>query len=113
MTKLRSKSQVLINIYRSQGANNESFIWDVLELIDLNEHTIIVGDFNVCFQKNPTHIIFQTLRDLGFLQLVKNPTHINGGLIDLVFVLCSNLHITYEVIQQAQYYTDHDILSIR
>ena len=66
ITMLKSKSKVIINIYRSQGANNESFIWDLLELINLNEHTIIVGDFNICFKKNPTHIICQTLRDLDF-----------------------------------------------
>ena len=58
VTKLTSETKTLINVYRSQGANTEHFICDLLEMINLNEHTLIVGDFNIYFQKNPTHPIF-------------------------------------------------------
>jgi len=59
ITKLRSKSKVVMNIYRSQGANTESFIWDLLELMDLNEHMMIVGDFNIIFSpQNPINFLF-------------------------------------------------------
>ena len=112
ITKLISESKAIINVYRSQGANTESFIDDLLEMIDLNEHTIIVGDFNLCFLRYSSHKIFNTLRNLHFEQLLKKPTHIDGGMIDLIFVLCSG-DLPYEIIQQAQYFTDHDILSIR
>ena len=113
MTKLTSETKTLINVYRSQGANTEHFICDLLEMINLNEHTLIVGDFNICFQKNPTHSIFQMLRNLDFEQLVKNSTHIDGGLIDLVFVFSPDQLVTYEIDQQAQYFTDHDLLCVR
>ena len=113
MAKLITEEMSIINVYRSQGANTERFIHDLLEMINLNEHTLVVGDFNICFQKNPTHSIFQTLRNLNFEQLVKNSTHIDGGLIDLVFGFSPDQLVAYEVDQQAQYFTDHDLLCIR
>ena len=113
MTKLESKSLDVINIYRSQGAPTENFENELLELIDLNRHTIILGDFNLCHQKNPHHRIFQMLRELGFRQQVRYPTHIECGTIDLVFTLSRNKAYLYEIIQQGQHYTDHDLLSIR
>ena len=86
---------------------------DLLKLIDLNRETIILGDFNICYEKNPGHSIFTMLRDLGFHQLVKYPTHIDGGTIDLVFVLSPDKHHRYQITQQGQYYLDHDVLMIR
>ena len=113
MTKIASKSLDIINVYRSKGANTENFENDLLELIYLDRHTIILGDFNLCYQKNPSHGIFQILSNLGFQQQVKYPTHIEGGTIDLVFTLNGNTIYKHEVQQKSQYYTDHDLITVR
>ena len=56
--------------------------------------------------------MFQQLRSLGFKQLVQRATHKDGRLIDLVFSVCPGKEINYTVEQQAQYYLDHDLISI-
>ena len=43
--------------------------------------------------------------------MVENPTHIEGRLIDLVFLNDGNLKV--DIRQIAQYFTDHDLLEIR
>ena len=113
MTKITSQKRDIINIYRSHGANNLTFKEDLKYLIDKKKDTIIVGDFNICFKKNPNHEVFKMLIDLGFQQLISQPTHIDGGTIDLVFTFCSDKMVKYEVVQQAQFFLDHDIISVR
>ena len=113
MTKIASKYLDVINVYRSQGANTKNFENDLLELVYLDRHTIILGDFNLCYQKYPNHSIFQMLRDLGFQQQVKFPTHMEGGTIDLVFTLNDKNIYKHEIQQTSQHYTDHDLITIR
>ena len=71
-----------------------------------------MGDFNICYHAERINPVFQKLRSLGFAQLVHRATHTDGRLIDLVFSLCPGKEINYEIEQQAQYYLDHDLISI-
>ena len=50
---------------------------------------------------------------MGFSQCVRMPTHIEGRLIDHVYSFSPGVNQNYEVDQQAQYFTDHDLLYIR
>ena len=107
MTKIKSDSMTIINLYRSEGAVTTSFLDDLLSLLS-KEETVIVGDFNLCFLDQRNHQIFRTLENLGFNQLVKKPSHIKGRLIDLVFS-----KVSFEIIQQSPFFTDHDILLVK
>ena len=113
ITKLRSESLDVINIYRSAGAQTESLIHDVSSLISSGKHTLIVGDFNLCYISDYSHQLFEALRVKGFQQIVKNPTHIEGRLIDLVFTNNLDPDINYQVEQQAQFFTDHDLIEVK
>ena len=113
MTRITSESCNIINVYRSRGANTLTFKEDLQKLIDMKHHTLVIGDFNICYRKNPNHEIFKMLIDLGFRQLVHKPTHIDGGTIDLVFSLCPDQEIKYHVRQRAHFFLDHDIISVR
>ena len=88
----------------------ESFL-STVESREAN-NTLIMGDFNICHTKEYFHEIYENLRKLGFKQLVEKPTHIEGRLIDYVFIACPNNEIIYTVTQQAQYFTDHDLIKI-
>ena len=112
ITKLRSESLDVINIYRSAGASTEAFGHDVSYLISSGKQTLIVGDFNLCYFSDYKHQLFEALRVQGFKQIVKNPTHMEGRLIDLVFINNLDLDITYQVQQQAQFFTDHDLIEV-
>ena len=107
MTKIKSDSMTIINLYRSEGAVTSLFLDDLLSLLS-KEETVIVGDFNLCFLDQRNHQIFRTLESLGYNQLVKKPTHIKGRMIDLVFS-----KVSFEIIQQSPFFTDHDILVVK
>ena len=71
---------------------------------------IILGDFNInAFSKN--HNLCEVLSD--FKQIVKEPTHIAGGLLDHVYIK-NQLLETFQVQTQLRYinYTDHDAVVI-
>ena len=108
LNKIKSETLDIINVYRSNSANNVSFLEDLTGMISPGRETFVVGDFNLCYIAERTHQVFETLRTMGFVQMVTNPTHVEGRMIDLVF---SN-SFDYEVQQQAQYFTDHDQLQV-
>ena len=112
MTKLKSCSLDIINVYRSTGAPNNNFLKDLWELFNSENRTLIVGDFNICYISENTHEIYQALMKKGFTQLVNHPTHEGGRLIDCVFCFCPGDKFPYDVHQQAQYYTDHDLIKV-
>ena len=113
ITKIRSNSLDVINIYRSAGAPTDAFGNDVSSLISSGKQTLIVGDFNMCYNADFSHRLFESLRFQGFKQIVKHPTHIEGRLIDLVFINDLGPDITYQVNQQAQFFTDHDLIEVK
>ena len=112
ITKIISNSVDIVNVYRSSGADDISFMKDLTGLLNSEKHTLILGDFNICYQSNEQHGVFQTLKTLGYKQLVKSATHIEGRLLDQVFCFCPEVEIMYEVKQQTQYYLDHDLISM-
>ena len=106
LTKISSGELDLINVYRSSDASTVSFIEDLFSLITC-PNTLIVGDFNLCFKSENKHKIFQFLKD--FKQLVKNPTHNLGRMIDLAFISGNFL---FQTEQHSTFFTDHDILAL-
>ena len=112
ITKIQSDEMDIINLYRSAGTDNAKFLENILGLISSEKQTFIMGDFNICYVSENSNQVFQVLRGMGFHQLVKHPTHIEGRMIDLVFFFSPDSSISYTVRQQAQYFTDHDLLHV-
>ena len=102
----------LISIYRSQDEKEEIF-QDILNLIDTEKPTIILGDLNLNILKCPEHSMLRNLKDLSFKQLVQTPTHEQGGLLDLVFLShhFNQNEVTIENV--SVYYSDHDLIHIK
>jgi hypothetical protein len=44
--------------------------------------------------------------------VVTTDTHIDGGMIDIVFLLSSNPNTAHEVRQQDHFFTDHDVIEV-
>ena len=112
ITKVCSDNIDIINVYRSSGAENINFLEDLCFLVKSGKQTMILGDFNICYISEKSHQVFGMLKSLGFQQLVKHPTHIEGRLIDLVFFFSPDSSDCYEVKQQAQWFTDHDLIQV-
>ena len=111
LTLIESSELNLINVYRSSNAETSSFLSHLGSLLDTSKQTVILGDFNLCYLSQRNHPIFKFLESIDFHQMVENPTHIEGRLIDLVFLNDGNLKV--DIRQIAQYFTDHDLLEIR
>ena len=114
ITKVGSNDLEIINIYRSDGASTNALIKDISRLIDQSKITIIVGDLNICFLSERKHPVVVFIERKGFNQLVVNPTHTNGRLLDHVYqyIPHAQKEAPFKVEQQSPYYTDHDILWI-
>ena len=112
LTKIISNSQDIINVYRSAGANDDNFIEDLQQLINLDKDVLILGDFNICYKSHGNNKVFEELKSLGFQQLVEFPTHMEGHLLDLVFSFSTDGLTANKVSQQSQFFTDHDLIEV-
>ena len=113
ITKMSSDKLDIFGIYKSKDGNTRSMIMQLTGLITKNRTTIIGGDFNVCALKNPSNLITEELRKLKFEQIVKEATHINGGLLDHLYIK-QGKETTYnwELEVSPKYYSDHDCMGI-
>ena len=104
---MESQNIDVITLYLSQ-----QFDWRKLqELLDLwirkDKSVAVIGDMNVDFLDGK-HKLITYMENNGFTQLVKEPTHIQGGLIDHIYIndilmLRKPFHS-----QQSVTYSDHD-----
>ena len=83
-------------------------------MIALQKTTVLCGDFNICYQQRNDDPVILALKGKGFDQLVNEPTHIQGGHIDQVYVREADHRIQVEVTLYSPYYSakDHDALLI-
>ncbi|HBI40238.1 MAG TPA: hypothetical protein DDY16_04745 [Tenacibaculum sp.] len=109
MTKFSSSFCDIINIYRSQGANNSFFIEKLTMLITDCNNCFIVGDFNIDILTIHKHPVIQWLISSQFTPLVNCPTHESGSLLDYAFVK-SKLEYGFDL--HWPYYSDHAAVCI-
>ena len=103
----------MIGIYRSQEGNVTTLIQQLESLITEGKTTVVGGDFNICALANPKNYITQTLIGMGFKQIVNKPTHIEGGLIDHIYLIEGRKKtISYFIEICPKYYSDHDGLGL-
>ena len=82
MMKCKHDSVDVICIYRSNGGYSVEILMDLSKLINTENVTLIVGDFNLCYNVNRTNRLIQGLITMGFTQLIHEPSHVQGRLID-------------------------------
>ena len=83
---LTSESLDVIGIYRSQIASSVVLLEDLKQLINSKRVTLILGDINACYKENINSKLIQGIINLGFRQLVHEPTHIRGRIIDHAYI---------------------------
>ena len=107
LSQFASQTLDIIVIYRSQQGSQKELI-EHLKLMGNREiPQLIVGDFNFCYLNNTSNLTRHFLEDRQYSQIVKKPTHIEGGLLDQAYIKDTNnlRKITLET--QSKYYTDH------
>ena len=68
---------------------------------------LIIGDLNFCYLNSTTNLTRHFLENRQYKQLVNQPTHIEGGLLDQAYMrdIRNMRKTTLET--QSKYYTDH------
>ena len=84
-------------------------VQSITSMVNPHHHTIICGDFNINFRKNPNNSVSSQLKVLGFRQIITEPTTIKGSCIDHVYVGNS-----MEAIHKLHYpyYSDHEAIQV-
>jgi endonuclease/exonuclease/phosphatase family metal-dependent hydrolase len=78
-------------------------------LLVKDKPTLILGDMNICYQKQRRDVNIQYLESKQFKQLVKGATHLLGGQIDhAYFVDPQSAFTNVDVEQYSPYYTARD-----
>ena len=102
----------VICLYRSQITNSINLLEELAKLVNVQRPTLIMGDFNTCYRENHNNKLIQGLLNLGFKQLMHEPTHIRGRTIDHAYVLDQNERLRLSIDRYSPYYSDHDAICI-
>ena len=108
ITQMASSELDVIVVYRSADCKMKTAIDMVWGLVDLTKSVIVCGDINLCFSTFPDNSLVRSFTSQGFDQLVKEATHINGGLIDHVYFKSGRHDLKANVSVYSPYYTAHD-----
>ena len=75
-------------VYRAPGAvhNFIDILWDQMRQLPKDKIIILLGDFNLDQRDESNIVLFSELRrDFSLSQRSNSTTHVNGGILDLVF----------------------------
>ena len=112
LSKFRSDALDLVVLYRSQNGNQKNLTETLEKLIEREKPLLVIGDFNFCFLDDSTNLTKRYLNENFFSQLVNEPTHIEGNLIDQAHVRDTKGVNKYSIELHSKYYTDHKGLAV-
>ena len=113
ISKIKIQEITSINLYRSSNHSIIEAAKSLKSFIKTGESTLVTGDFNVCALRDPGNAMTKMLEGLGFIQLVSEATHIQGGHIDHCYWLDKRGKWKLPVLERySPYHSDHDALLI-
>ena len=98
----------VINVYRSHNGNKHDLVERLEKVINKEKTTVIAGDFNLCGTQEKRNVVSHYLERQGFSQVIEEATHMQGRVIDHVYV--NRKDIIIELQRYSPYYSDHDAL---
>ena len=73
---------------------------------------LVIGDFNFCYLATETNQTKKFFSSKQFTQIIKEPTHIEGHLLDHAYVRDVDENLKWTAKVHSKYYTDHKGLAI-
>ena len=112
LSKFTSSVLDIIVLYRSQrGSFND--LNRYIEIMDSKVRPLIViGDFNFCYLTTKTNQSKHFFSRKQFRQMIKEPTHIEGHLLDHAYIRDCDDTLRWSAEVHSKYYTDHKGLAI-
>ena len=106
----------ILLVYRKNNSDFDSFIYTIQHFLSSSEQNIdiILGDFNINYFIDSTNC--KKLSDLltAYTQIITEPTHISGSLIDHVYVKKLVFdHFECRSIVKNIYFSDHDAIKLK
>ena len=112
ISKFTSSILDIIVIYRSQRGNYNDLNQYIEMMNNGKRPLLIIGDFNFCFLANKTNQTKQFLEIRDFTQIINEPTHIEGHLLDQAYIKDDCNAIRWRAEVQSKYYSDHKGLAL-
>ena len=113
LVKFEATDIVIIGVYRSNDGNCRELYEKLNAMVVEDKLCIIGGDMNINLLKSPNNHITAQLKENGFEQIVKKATHIEGGLIDHIYMRQGKEHkMSWDMEHCPKYYSDHDGLGL-
>ena len=73
---------------------------------------LVIGDLNFCFSTSGINPTKQFLGRKEFTQIIHEPTHIEGHILDQAYLRDCNHKLQWTAEVHSKYYTDHKGLAI-
>ena len=112
LTKFTSQMIDIIMLYRSQSGDCNEIIEHIDQMSTGGKPLLVLGDFNFCYLKNKNHRIKQHFKAKNFSQLIREPTHIQGHLLDHAYLQEKEGQLRWTTEIQSKYFTDHKSIAI-
>ena len=77
------------------------------EMIEEGKPQLLLGDFNFCYLESSSNSTGKFLQQSKFKQIIHEPTHLEGNLLDQAHLRDINGEFQYTVKLHSKYYTDH------
>ena len=111
ITVVGSHDLDIITVYRSEQGSTLQLIQHLGSLINPGKAIVVCGDFNICYRETRNNRVTKFLNQLGFSQLMKEPTHMRGRTIDhFYFRGGSVLQENPIILRYSPYYSDHNAI---
>ena len=112
LSKFSSSHLNIVVIYRSQNGNLDKLKQNLEAITAKDKPELILGDFNFDYPTSPSNPTKLYLQDQGYTQLINEPTHIEGNILDHAYCRDNKKTIQFITELHSKYFTDHKGLAI-
>ena len=81
-------------------------------MVDTGRSQLILGDFNFCYLDGISKKYCKDLENSNFKQLIEEPTHLEGNLLDHAYLRDTDGNLQCTVMLHSKYYTDHKAIAL-
>ena len=107
LSKFTSATLDVIVLYRSTQGNKQEMTQLIKQFKERNVPQLVIGDFNFNFLEEGANSIKQFFSEENYSQLILEPTHIEGNILDQAYVKDESKLLKIKAEIQTKYYTDH------
>ena len=112
LSKFSSNLLQLVVLYRSQNGDHEVLVEILKTLVARDKPTLVIGDLNYCYLESSSNLTKQYFHENFFSQIVEEPTHIEGNLIDQANIRDVKKINNYSTEIHSKYFTDHKGIAV-